>query len=78
MENGGLNMKKLILIAVLLFASCTSNDVTKNNQSVDNPTKINEQNVEYDELQKENEKLKKEVSDLNEKIEEMKDLHEDK
>ena len=57
-------MKLYIILVILLFTSCVSNDLNRKKISQDNSVKINEQKLEY----KKNEELKKEVEDLNEKI----------
>lgn len=68
-------MKIYILLMLLLFTSCISNN-SRTEMSMKNSVKVREQGIEFKKLQAENKELKKDIENLNKRIQEVVDFYE--
>lgn len=72
-------MKIYIMLTLLLFTSCVSNNsrtelLTKTNNEL--KVKVDKQEIEFKELQRENQEIVKHLEQLSERIEKIKDFYE--
>lgn len=72
-------MKIYIMLTLLLFTSCVSNNsrtelLTKTNSEL--KVKVDKQEIEFKELQSENKEIVKHLEQLSERIEKIKDFYE--
>lgn len=72
-------MKIYIMLTLLLFTSCVSNNsrtelLTKTNNEL--KVKVDKQEIEFKELQSENKEIVKHLEQLSERIEKIKDFYE--
>lgn len=68
-------MKIYILLILLLFTSCVSNNLrTKSNKNLE--VTVREQGIEFKKLQDESKELKKDIENLNKRIQKIEDFYE--